>query len=316
MNFFDQFERLRLNVPRLALMNFQGTHSVYCNFTFQCKDCYLTIGSDFCKNSHYNYWSYHNGNCIDCSYCRDCEDCYESLDSKDCHDCLYLQDCEDCERSDYCFDCQSLKDCFACIGLWRKQYCIYNKPYNKEEYFATLEKLKKKTPEELKKLFREIKNVRPHVFMHERHNMGACSGDYTYESESCQMCFDVEKCKESAYLFNVIKCENSFDVCFAGEAPVKNCYEIMSGMGIENCMFCNCCWYGKNLEYCEICFECEYCFGCIGLKKRKFFILNIPYSPEEYFEKVKTIKAQMKEDGIYGQWFLSPYPVEDTLFLG
>ena len=34
----------------------------------------------------------------------------------------------------YCIWCVSCTDCFACVGLKRKQYCIFNKQYSKEEY--------------------------------------------------------------------------------------------------------------------------------------------------------------------------------------
>lgn len=313
MTFFDQFEKLRLDVPRLALMNFKEKRSPYCNYTFECEDCYLSTGSDFLKNSHYNYWCYHNSNCVDCSYCRGCENCYECLDCKTCYDSSYLQDCEDCVNSSYCFDCQSLKDCFACIGLWRKQYHIYNKPYEKEKYFEILTKLKKEPPDELRSLFREVKKNRPHIFMHENHDKGGCTGDYVYHSKKCLFCFDADYCANSAYLNNAINCTDSFDISFAGEPPVKRSYEIMSGMGLEDSMFCSMCWHGKFLEYCEYCFQCEYCFGCVGLKDRKFYVLNVACKPDEYFKKVGEIKKEMRNDGIYGKWFNSVYPSEDTL---
>jgi hypothetical protein len=151
--------------------------------------------------------------------------------------------------------------------------------------------------------------------MHENHNDGKCTGDYVYRSQDCSFCFDAEHCEESAYLNNAINCYESFDISFAGEPPVKGCYEIMSGMGLENSLFCSSCWHGKNLEYSEYCFQCEYCFGCTGLKNRKFYIFNTAYRPDEYFKKVAEIKAEMKREGIYGTWFPSAYPLEDTLVL-
>ena len=316
MGFLEQFEKLRFNVPRLALMNFKESNSPYGNYTFECVDSYYSIGSDYLKNSHYNYWSYHNKNCVDCSYSRDCEDCYECLDCKNCFNNTYLQDCEDCSNCSYCYDCQSLRDCFACIGIWRKQYYIFNKPYTKEKYYETLEKLKKKSPEELHALFREVKGNRPHVAMHENRNEKGCTGDYVYKSRDCQNCFDAENCGGSAYLNNTINCTESFDISFAGEPPVRRSYEIMSGMGLEDCLVCSACWHGKFLEYCEYCFECEYCFGCVGLKNRKFYILNVAYEPDEYFKKVTQIKAAMKEQGAYGRWFSSAFPLEDSLAAG
>jgi hypothetical protein len=41
----------------------------------------------------------------------------------------------------YCIDCQYSKDCFGCVGLQRKQYCILNKQYTKEEYETLVPKI-------------------------------------------------------------------------------------------------------------------------------------------------------------------------------
>lgn len=312
MSFFDAFEKLRNQTPKVALMNLAGQNSGYGNFTFQCIDSYYCIGSDFLSNSQYNYWGYHNKSCVDCTYCRYCEDCYECVDCQTCGNCGFLQDCESCENCFACYDCISLKDCFACIGLYRKQYYIYNKPYAKEEYFQKLAKLKQKLPSALRELFKDVKLLRPHIYIHQSHNRGVCTGDYIYFSSDSQFCFDVYRTHNSLYMNNAINCHECCDISFAGEASLSNCYEIMSGMGLENCGFCSQCWHGKNLEYCELCFNCEYCFGCASLKGRKFCILNTLYNPQEYFKEVEKIKREMKQDKTYGEWFRSSYPAEDS----
>ncbi|MFA6274136.1 MAG: hypothetical protein WC662_03165 [Candidatus Paceibacterota bacterium] len=43
----------------------------------------------------------------------------------------------------YCDSCRACSDCFGCVGLSKKQYCIFNKQYSKEEYFELIEKIKK-----------------------------------------------------------------------------------------------------------------------------------------------------------------------------
>ncbi len=42
----------------------------------------------------------------------------------------------------YCNDCRGCSDCFGCVGLIKKQYCILNKQYSKEEYEVLVEKIK------------------------------------------------------------------------------------------------------------------------------------------------------------------------------
>jgi len=63
------------------------------------------------------------------------------------------------------------------------------------------------------------------------------------------------------------------------------------------------CRYSAYLDNCE---ECEYCFGCVGLRKKKYCILNKQYTEEEYKNLVEKIKADMKQRGEWGKfWPLS-----------
>jgi hypothetical protein len=46
-----------------------------------------------------------------------------------------------CQNVEYSMFCINSKDLFCCVGLKKKQYCIFNKQYTKEEYFVLREKL-------------------------------------------------------------------------------------------------------------------------------------------------------------------------------
>ncbi len=51
--------------------------------------------------------------------------------------CLGSKECE------YSFMCKNCSNCFACFGLTNAQYCIFNKQYEKKEYFEMVGKIKK-----------------------------------------------------------------------------------------------------------------------------------------------------------------------------
>ncbi len=57
-----------------------------------------------------------------------------------------LKSCWDCwpssQNLEYCMQCHSSSDLFGCIGLRKKQYCIFNKQYTKEEYESLVAKIK------------------------------------------------------------------------------------------------------------------------------------------------------------------------------
>lgn len=44
--------------------------------------------------------------------------------------------------SEYCIACRGISNCFGCVGLKKKQYCIFNKQYSKEDYESLREKIK------------------------------------------------------------------------------------------------------------------------------------------------------------------------------
>ena len=41
------------------------------------------------------------------------------------------------------------------------------------------------------------------------------------------------------------------------------------------------------------CTECTYCFGCVGLSKKDFHILNVKYKRDEYFKQLKALKREL-----------------------
>jgi hypothetical protein len=43
---------------------------------------------------------------------------------------------------------------------------------------------------------------------------------------------------------------------------------------------------------CEACNDCTYCYGCVGLSKKEFHILNVPYDRKAYFALVKQLQGR------------------------
>jgi hypothetical protein len=60
----------------------------------------------------------------------------EGYNLKFCFNCF-----ENVRDLEYCMYCIGSKDCFGCVGLFKKQYCIFNKQYTKEEYNELREKI-------------------------------------------------------------------------------------------------------------------------------------------------------------------------------
>ncbi len=60
--------------------------------------------------------------------------------------CYNLKFCINCweqvQDLEYCVYCISSKNCFGCVGLYKKEYCIFNKQYSKEAYFEKIAEIK------------------------------------------------------------------------------------------------------------------------------------------------------------------------------
>jgi hypothetical protein len=95
----------------------------------------------------------------DCAYiltgqrAKDCEDCYVAVEKAErAYDCIGAAGCQNIIAnhlgwfnfdSTYTDCCENSHNLFMCVGLRKKQYCILNKQYTKEEYEALIPRLKK-----------------------------------------------------------------------------------------------------------------------------------------------------------------------------
>lgn len=144
-----------------------------------------------------------------------------------------------------------------------------------------------------------------------------CTGDYIFRSSRCIACFDTtdtEQCKNLQYSVNHNK--DVYDCSYTGGLELG--LEIMGCVGGYNCIGCNIIWWDvANLSYSELMFNgAQDCFGCIGLRGKKFCILNKQYSEEEYKKLTAGIIERMKKAVEWGHFFppsLSPFGYNESL---
>jgi hypothetical protein len=84
------------------------------------------------SNSYdYSVWGENSENMYECMTCG-----LGSFNIRFCFNCW-----EEATDLEYCIYCMGSKNCFGCIGLYKKVYCIFNKQYTEDEYFALREKI-------------------------------------------------------------------------------------------------------------------------------------------------------------------------------
>lgn len=146
-------------------------------------------------------------------------------------------------------------------------------------------------------------------------NCEDCIGDFLKNSKNVLESFNVENVEDSKFMYDTFDTKDSYDMYI--NSLSEQCYECLSTLGNMRTAFNSYCWDGcNNLYYCDSCFSCSDLFGCIGLRHKKYCILNKQYTKEEYEQLVPRIIEHMMKTNEYGEFFpikLSPFAYNETV---
>ncbi|MEK7524499.1 MAG: hypothetical protein AAB588_05740 [Patescibacteria group bacterium] len=319
-SFFEQYGELSKAVPRPALQTafHFDENSQYTNYAGKNKNCYLIFDSDENWDCYYSYSTNSSKSCSDCYRVKQCELCYECIDCENCYRSYFLQDCEQCIDSAYLKNCIGCKNCFMSSNLRHKEYYIQNQPVGKELYEEWMARLGFRSGIEAdKKAWAEFALKFPQKFMHGTHNENV-TGDYLVNCKNAVQCFDSRDLWDCKYFDqSFMDAKDCMDIQECGDKAELLYETAFSGYSVYNLKFClHCLSPNRNLQYCNYCVSCEDCFGCIGLKRKKYCVLNKQYTKEEYESLLPKIIEQMKSSGEYGEFFpiqLSSFAYNETL---
>lgn len=127
-------EKLQREVPTPYMF---GSHNVDVsgNHIYHAKNVHQSFDIKSGEDAKFGYTVRKFVNSYDCGFSLDIENCYECLLSEP----YALRFCHlaiDCTESNYAQFCYNSNNLFGCISLRKKDYCILNKKYTKEEYHA------------------------------------------------------------------------------------------------------------------------------------------------------------------------------------
>lgn len=332
-SFFEQYKELMSDVPFVA--NFivdesRMINSPFNNMVLDLRNCYMMFDSDFDEDCSYGCEVEKSRTCVDTNLIDQSEMCYECVNVQNCYRAFYSIDSESSSDIWFCRDCNGCTDCFGCVNLRKQSYCIFNEPMgSKEAYTARLKELgfdSRKNLEEIKKKVKEIWKNGVTKFMHEKQTDNV-SGDYLYNSKNTHDSWIVHEGWNLRYCQYLVapNVKDSYDFTQFGN-NVERHYEVLQGgNGGSNVRFS---WFTPNenqsIDYCMQVMTSHDMFGCIGLRKKGYFILNKEYSKEEYESLRAKILVHMQEmpykgsQGIsysYGEFFpseLSPFAYNET----
>jgi hypothetical protein len=307
-SFFEQFQKLLLDVPHPAVgYRFQSENCEYTTYQNNSRNCYLCFGSGFMEDCSYTNWTNYAKNSLgsaNIELCYEVIDCKKTYNSNFCQDCTGLCDCS------YCYDCHSCKNCFGCVNLRNKQFCFLNKQLTKDKYDKAIREFNTNYFfSELNKIF--MQSPRRASF---QMNCEKCTGNHLLNCKNVQDSFYTDDSQDCRFQIDVYKNVDCYDCTRSAEAEL--CCECIGGgdyyfnrffIAGEACAYCT---------YCLSCFNSQNLFGCIGLKRKKYCILNKQYSKEDYERLMTQIIEHMSQTKEWGEFFpmnISPFAYEESL---
>ncbi|HBB03076.1 MAG: hypothetical protein US89_C0001G0041 [Candidatus Peregrinibacteria bacterium GW2011_GWF2_38_29] len=302
--FFDQFQDLINEVPRLGIDIVHCENSDYCNYCGDDKDCYLDLAGEANENCYFCLYTKHSRFCTDCTFVYNSELCHECINCYDCYNdkfSMYLENCNDCAFS---FDLKGCSDCLFCNNLRHKKYYIFNKPYSKEEYMAEFAKMNFGSYSSLKNMIAKWKENMKKAIHRDMYIMASeeCDGNDIKNSKNCHDVYNVINCWDSKYLYDVLDAKDCYDLNYSLYKPEVAC-ELISTLAMKFSAFNMASHYCDNVFYCDQCNNSSFMFGCIAINRGKYCILNKQYSEEEYRTILPKIIAHMTTTKEFGEFF-------------
>ena len=316
-SFFAQFQKLVMDTPLPSLRVELSENCDFNNDMRACKDCYMCVRTHTSQNMLNTYRGNTSNDCADCMQVTKCAYLYECVECLQCQDSRYLFYCIDCSSSAFLLDCRNCTDCFMCCNLRSKRFCFLNEQLTKEQYEKKLAEFdfgSWKMVQVAQKMYLGIrkKAIRRALMITNCENS---TGDNLTNCKNCHQCFGAQQCNDGRYLWDVKLHKDAMDE-YSGGRDSELMYETTSGSGSYDVQFCLRASESQHVRYSFYITTSKNIFGCVGLRRRQFCVLNTEYTKEEYDRLVGKILTKMIADGEYGEFFpgaLSPFAYNETV---
>jgi len=303
--FFDQLKELQEKVPRPHQVGQNNTNCDWSDDIWDSKNCYLCRSISKSENLSYCYRILDSKDSFDLVYSFTLENSYDCVGCHNSFNLNFSEKSRDCVDSYFLFDCRNCTNCFMSWNLRNKQYCIRNKQYSKEAYEEEMKKIRFDSYKSLETLKAEFEEILKREAVHrENFNIKVTEsvGNYMTNCDKCVNTFAWENSQNCRNGLRGIENKDCIDLGFSWHLELSGNNGVVDG-GYQ--IKYSACSVGRYSEYVDLCKEVEYCFGCVGLRNKKYCILNKQYEKEEYVKLRERIIADMEKRGEYGQFL--PY---------
>ncbi|OGF93883.1 hypothetical protein A3G54_02860 [Candidatus Giovannonibacteria bacterium RIFCSPLOWO2_12_FULL_44_15] len=301
--FFDQLSELQSKTPHPHQFGTKNTNCDYSADVWESKNCYLCRSIANSENLSYSLRDIRCRDSYELTYCYDTEQSYDCTYCFKVYSVKYVFDVRDSFDSAFLYDCRNVSNCFMCWNLRNKKFHILNQPYTKEEYFKKIKEYNLNSWETVRKLKNEFAARVREDAIH-RQNMNTkltnSTGNGLTECKNCANCYFLENSENCKNIFRGFQNKDTQDATAVWKTELAaEVVQITQGYKLKYSIFCTNC---RESEYLDFCIECENCFGCVGLKKKQYCILNKQYTKGEYEKITIQIRENIKSNGLRGQF--------------
>lgn len=306
--FFDQIAELQKVVPAPNLIVDKASieNSDYCNGVGYVKNCYLLIIGSEDQDCMFSSGMIRCKNCVDTVWGTDSELCYDCYHVTNCYNVRHAEQSANCSDCAFLYNCRGLKNCYGCVNLRNKEYCFYNEQLSKTDYQARLAAINLGSYQAVqaeKQKFATFRKSFPVKYIMGSQNENS-TGDELNSTQNCQNCYFVNTSQDIENGVQLNKAKDCIDFTGFGN-NAELIYRCMSvGQNAYNLKFCLHTWNNvRDLEYCIYTAGSSDCFGCVGIRKKQYCILNKQYSKEDYFALTAKLREHMRKHNEYGKFF-------------
>lgn len=315
--FFDQFADLQKVVPREGTSIFNSENCDFNGHVRTSRNCYLSSLVVDCENAMYSYFLNKNTDIMDCNYMINSTLCYECNQMENGYNVVMSEESQNISDAYFCYQLRGCDHCMFSNNLANKSYYLYNKPCTKEEFEEAKKKYINGSYTAWKSGLAEYERIKSTAIRRAttKINCENSTGDHLFNSRNCIDSYEGKESEDVQFAVSFHQSKNIYSAYSAGWPACELVYYSAVSRGSMRLKFCYYTFYSNDLTYCDSSSNSENCFGSIGMRHKKYCILNKQYSKEEYEALIPKIIDHMKSTGEWGKFFphsLSPFAYNET----
>ena len=127
-------------------------------------------------------------------------------------------------------------------------------------------------------------------------NANSVNCEYTHlaaDNKDCYLLFESSNNERCNHCYWMQLSKDCLDCAFVNNSEL--CYEVFVAYNCYKLFFSKECRECVNSYFLQDCVGCSDCYGCVGLRQKKYHIFNESYSRDEYFKILEDKKNKIKQ---------------------